>query len=383
MDYSFQGRRTPPQLQAMVAQSNLAYEDQEWYADSAANAHITHDLENLHIQQPFQDIDAVGVRNGTALAIANSGSATLHSPHTKFHLNNVLHCPQAAANLVSIQRFCLDNACYFILNATHYYIIDLHTQTILLEGKSKNGMYPLRLGKKSHEGSKGFTASLGIKANSLVWHLRLGHPSSEIVTRVIKENKLPLSSLDLNKSSSDLHTIICASCQLGKGKKQPFLASNRVSEFPLQLIHTDLWTSPIPSITGFKYYVAFIDDYSRFTWIYPLQHKSETFDIFTKFKLLVENQFSTKIKQLQSDGGGEYTSLQFQQFLTQHGINFRKFCPYTSPQNGLAERKLRHTRNWTDPFSPCTSFKSVLGRCILHCYVMSAKYGVFGPLDLH
>jgi transposase InsO family protein len=327
----------------MVAQSNSVYEDQEWYADSAANAHITHNLENLHIQQPFQSNDAVGVGNGTALAIAHSGSAILHSPHTKFKLQNVLHCPQAAANLVSIQRFCLDNECYFILTATHYYIIDLQTQTLLLEGKSENGMYPLRFGKKLQEGSKGFTALLGIKTNSLVWHYRLGHPSSEIVTRVIKENKLPLSSSsDLNKDSTDIHLNVCASCQLGKAKKTPFQASNRVSESPFQLIHTDLWTSPIPSISGFKYYVAFIDDYSRFTWIYPLHHKSETFDIFAKFKVLVENQFSTKIKQLQSDGGGEYTSLQFQSFLTQHGIQFRKSCPYTSPQNGLAERKLRH-----------------------------------------
>ena len=57
---------------------------------------------------------------------------------------------------------------------------------------------------------------------------------------------------------------------------------------------------------------------------------------------MAENQFSTTIKQLQSDGGGEYTSLIFQSFLTKHGIVHRKSCPYTSQQNGLAERKLRH-----------------------------------------
>jgi hypothetical protein len=60
----------------------------------------------------------------------------------------------------------------------------------------------------------------------------------------------------------------------------------------------------VQSISGFKYYVVFIDDWSRFTWIYPLHRKSEVFENFIKFKLLVENQFSTKIKQIQSDGGG-------------------------------------------------------------------------------
>jgi hypothetical protein len=110
----------------------------------------------------------------------------------------------------------------------------------------------------------------------------------------------------------------------------------------LQLIYTDIWTSPILSITSYKYYIAFVDDFSRFTWIYPLHNKSETYYVFLKFKLLVENQFSTTIKELQSDGGGEYTSFPFQSFLKTNGIVHRKSCPYTSPQNGLAERKLRH-----------------------------------------
>ena len=53
MDYSFQGRHPPTQLAAMVAQSNTTYEDPQWYADNAANAHITQGLENLNISSPF------------------------------------------------------------------------------------------------------------------------------------------------------------------------------------------------------------------------------------------------------------------------------------------------------------------------------------------
>jgi len=107
MDYAFQGRRPPSQLQAMVAHS--AYADQEWYADSAANAHITHDLDNLTLQQPLQTSDVVVVGNGSTLAIANYGSTTLHSPLAEFHLQSVLHCLKAAANLISIQKFYNDN----------------------------------------------------------------------------------------------------------------------------------------------------------------------------------------------------------------------------------------------------------------------------------
>jgi hypothetical protein len=160
----------------MVAHITNAYEDQEWYANSAANAHITHDLNNLHVQQPFHNFEAIAVSNGSTLAIANIGSTTISSSQSDFILKNVMHCPKAAANLVSIQRFCLDNHCYFILIASHFYITDLQTQALLLEGKSENDMYPLQLGEKSHRGSKAFTAALGIKTTPLVWHFRSGTP---------------------------------------------------------------------------------------------------------------------------------------------------------------------------------------------------------------
>lgn len=70
-------------------------------------------------------------------------------------------------------------------------------------------------------------------------------------------------------------------------------------------------SSPVPSINGYRYYVVFIDNYSRFSWIYPMHHKSETFECFVKFKCLAENLLSKKIKSFQSDGGGEFTSNQF------------------------------------------------------------------------
>ena len=62
----------------------------------------------------------------------------------------------------------------------------------------------------------------------------------------------------------------------------------------------------MPSITGVKYFCLFVDDYSRFTWIYFLNAKHETFDVFQKFKALVETQFDIKIKTLQTDWGGEF-----------------------------------------------------------------------------
>ena len=107
----------------MVAHTNIAYDDQQWYADSGANAHITNDLENLNFKQPFQNDDTVAVGNGASLGIENIGSTVLTSSLSKFHLKNVLHCPNASANLLSIQKFCKDNDCYFKLTSTHFLLL--------------------------------------------------------------------------------------------------------------------------------------------------------------------------------------------------------------------------------------------------------------------
>jgi transposase InsO family protein len=84
------------------------------------------------------------------------------------------------------------------------------------------------------------------------------------------------------------------------------------------------------SVGGCKFYVVFIDDHSHFAWMYPLKQKSDVLLCFMKFKVLVENLFSCKIKQFQTDNGGEYVSCAFQNFLETHGILHRLTYPYTS-----------------------------------------------------
>lgn len=87
-------------------------------------------------------------------------------------------------------------------------------------------------------------------------------------------------------------------------------------------------------------FMHFVDSYSRFTWIYFLKHKSDAFDIFLKFKAMVELQFNTKIKVVQSDGGGEFIPIS--KYLKTQGVVHKMGCPHTHEQNGLAERKIRH-----------------------------------------
>jgi histone deacetylase 1/2 len=128
---------------------------------------------------------------------------------------------------------------------------------------------------------------------------------------------------------------------MAKSHRLPAHPSLSHASKPLELIHTDLW-GPVmlKSTSRAKYFILFLDDYSRYTWFYPLQTKDQALSVFKQFKLLVENQFDAQIKCLQSDNGGEYRS--FMTFLQQSGILHRFSCPYTSAQNGRVERKHRH-----------------------------------------
>ncbi|KAH9687366.1 retrovirus-related pol polyprotein from transposon RE1 [Citrus sinensis] len=97
----------------------------------------------------------------------------------------------------------------------------------------------------------------------------------------------------------------CDSCQYGKAHQMSFYSTGIKTKVPLELIHTDLWgPAPLPSLYGYRYYISFVDDYSRYCWIFPLTLKSEALDTFKYFKTLVEKQFGYTLKSLQSDWGG-------------------------------------------------------------------------------
>lgn len=127
-----------------------------------------------------------------------------------------------------------------------------------------------------------------------------------------------------------------------KAKTLPFSVSNNVTLEPLEIIHYDLWTSLVTSTIGFKYYVVFIDNFSRFTWVNPLKTKFKTFECSVKIKCLAKNLVSKKIKAFQSYGGGEFLSTQFKSFLAFKGITHCISCPYIAKQNGLAKRTHMH-----------------------------------------
>ena len=209
---------------------------------------------------------------------------------------------------------------------------DLYSEKTLFKGHVRAGLYHFHA--SSIDGNQQVFAAHA-KASQHTWHQRLGHPGFKIINKLVSKSCISLSNA-LNKT-------ICSSCALGKSSKLPFASVSCISSKHLELLHTDVWgPTPLLSIKGYHYYIIFVDDYTKYTWFFPHTSKSDVFDIFVKFKSLVENLLSSKIVTIRSDSGGEFLSLKFINYLQLHGISHQLSYPHTPEQNGCAERKYRH-----------------------------------------
>jgi hypothetical protein len=116
-----------------------------------------------------------------------------------------------------------------------------------------------------------------IKISVDQWHNRLGHPSRDIVRRAISMNNFPCSQLDIFSQS------MCDACACAKAHQLSYPVPSSCFSAPLELVFLDVWGPAIDSFGHKQYYVSFIDDYRKFTWIYLLHHKYEVSKYFLEF----------------------------------------------------------------------------------------------------
>jgi hypothetical protein len=115
--------------------------------------------------------------------------------------------------------------------------------------------------------------------------------------------------------------------------------------FPFQLVHADVWTSPVLSNSGYQYYLVLVDDFTHYVWTFPLHRKNEVLPTLLCFHAYVATQHRIPILALQTNNGKEFDNFALHSFFSTHGIHLCLSCPYTSPQNGKAERILRMLNN--------------------------------------
>ena len=174
-----------------------------------------------------------------------------------------------------------------------------------------------------------FAAATTVTPSLDLRHARLVHPSL---------SRLQLLASQGHLGSVQFQKFHCTSCHFGKQTKLPFNKSDSFSSAPFDLIHSDiLGPPPVPTEGGSKYFVIFVDDFSRYTWIYLLHYRSELVSIYQTFRKMIETQFNRTVKVFQSDNAQEYNDKFFLSFLDSHGTLPQWSCPYTSQQNGRAE----------------------------------------------
>lgn len=295
---------------------------------------MTCDKECLEDYQQFTEPQSVKLGDGRVVNALGQGNIKLRmtfkvSDVKHVTMYDVLYVPQLTGNLFSVGAATTKGNTVQFKKSLCY----IRGKDGALQGmgtQRSDGLYHLNV-----EGSLPVChgASSASVAASL-WHQRLGH------TRKLKELKNLVNGVDCTEEKE---ASFCEACVEGKLSRKPHKQVGEIrSKRKLQLIHSDV-CGPMQteSIGGAKYFVTFIDDYSRCCKVYFLKQKSEVLSKFKEFEKTFSNECGQKVTRLRTDNGGEYTSSDFQEYLKAQGIHHEMTVPHTPQQNGVAERKNR------------------------------------------
>ncbi|SCV74549.1 BQ2448_7578 [Microbotryum intermedium] len=292
--------------------------------DSAASHHMVNDSSAFVKLHKTSSVCIGGV--GGALSLQGKAIIELiSSTGDCIHLSDVFFVPGCPANLISMfalikdgitPSFTLDGRlslvrggkciCTGMAKADHLFHLDAHLcmHTALIAARAP-------------------------KVPLLTLHRRLGHCSLSTLRKLANSNQV--KGIEWTYSADDCNDFQCDACMASKVHKLPFPLSESHASLPLGLVHSDLLMFPEPSVSGRRYLITFIDNFSRKAWAFPLLCKSDALAAFQRWKAEVENSSGAKIKTLRSNNGGEYTA--FDKFCAKQGLRCDKLVPYTPKQN--------------------------------------------------
>nr|KAJ0210601.1 hypothetical protein LSAT_V11C400160610 [Lactuca sativa] len=306
----------------------------EWVVDSGCSNHMTRDKNIIQNPVKYGGSRVVVIVDNSKLKIAHVGDVQFHPEESKeeMMLQSVYHVPGMKKNLLSVSQ---------LTSAGHYVLFGPNDVKVYKEFETPS--YPIAKGRRSESiyvmsAETAYVDKTKKNQNVDLWHMRLGHVAYDKLDTMMKKklvNGLP--ELEVSKG------LVCGGCQYGKAHQLPFEKSTYQAKAPLELIHSDVF-GPVkqPSVRGMKYMVTFIDDFSRFVWVYFMKEKSETFSKFKEFKTEAERDGKHRVLRLRSDNGGEYLAKEFVDYLREHKIGRKLTCPNTPQQNRVSERKNRH-----------------------------------------
>ena len=310
----------------------------KWIMDSGATKHMTPHRNAFHTYEAIAPRN-VHMGNDSVVKAIGMGSivvgATWKGRSRKITIKDALHVPMLQANLLSVSKL-ISSGSKVQFNKEGCIVRAPHGEVIAMAPRQGN-LYQMEFTTVYAADVANLAQASTNQAALELWHRRLGHLNVASVHAL--QNLVSGMNLGPRPSSS----LICEGCIEGKQHRATFPSNGGTrATKPLEIVHSDV-CGPMrtTSMGGARYFVTFIDDFSRKVWVYLLKSKGECFERFKEFKALVETQSQHKIKVLRSDNGGEYLSKAFQGFLKHHGIEKQTSAPYTPQQNGVAERANR------------------------------------------
>ncbi|KAE8674817.1 putative disease resistance protein [Hibiscus syriacus] len=279
----------------------------DWIVDSDCSNHMTGDKQKLKNMSEYNGGRVVVTTDNSRLPITHISKTIVTPRYNTNHvqLQDVYHVPGMKKNLLYVAQ--LTSSGHYVLfgpqDVKVYHDVKI-SETPTMEGRRLESIYVMSAESVYVDRTR--------KNETLdLWHMRLGHVSYSKLSVMVKKSMLKgLPQLDVRIDT------VCAGCQYGKAHQLPYDESKFKAKEPLELVHSDVF-GPIKqqSISGMRYMVTFIDDFSRYVWVFFMKEKSDTFSKFKEFRDSAEGEVGKKICCLRTDNGGEYRSNEFSQYL--------------------------------------------------------------------
>ncbi|GKD45945.1 pol polyprotein [Tanacetum coccineum] len=300
-----------------------------WWVDTGATRHVCADKSMFHSFRAVDNGEKLYMGNSATADIKGEGDVILKMTSEKeLKLTNVLYVLEIRKNLVS--GWLLNKFGFRLVFESDKFVLSKN-QMYVGKGYAVNGMFKLNVMVVKNDINK-MNSSAYLIESSNVWHGRLGHVNFNSMRRLIKFNSILNFYIDSKYK--------CETCVEAKLTRSSFKSVKRKTE-PLDMIHTDICDlKSLPTKGGNKYFITFIDDCTKYCYVYLLKSKDEAIDKFVLYKTEVDNQLGRKIKVVRSDRGGEYVS-PFTKLCAKHGIRHEFAASYSPQQNSIAERKNR------------------------------------------
>ena len=303
-----------------------------WYIDNGATNHVTSRSDIFKTFEYFDNSQTVIAANGQSIPAIGKGTVHIRSRiKGELHditLNDVWYVPSISKNLFSVlaAQDRLQNSSFE--SSREKCCLKVNGKIVLAGNRKKQGgLYKLCIE----------IVKYSVEVNQLsksdllqLYHERMGHQNKRHIKKLIEK--------EFN-IKTDLNSELCEGCIYGKAHRLKFGTRDRATK-PGQLIHSDVCGPFLSSISRYRYFVLFKDDFTKYRYVYFMREKSE---VHMKLKDMIAECKATGhcIQELLSDNGGEFDNEQVRKILRDNGIKQRLTMPYTPEQNGCSERENR------------------------------------------